>query len=102
MIFLHQKNERSASKSWQFTNDVGDHEGVVARFIAPWGGEGIPHVPLNLFSVCLSLRLYPDTPFVHQVDLLLNDLLPVLSMLHRLAIQVQILRINRLFVNNLI
>src|SRR6266516_192823 len=54
------------------------------------------------FPVCLSLWLHPDTSLVHQVNLFLNDLLSVLSMLHRLAIQVQILRINRLFVEQLV
>jgi hypothetical protein len=28
------------------TNFIG------ARFIAPWGGEGIPHVPMNLL-ICI-------------------------------------------------
>jgi hypothetical protein len=28
--------------------------GVGAGFIAPWGGEGIPHVPMNLFTGIIS------------------------------------------------
>src|SRR6266851_5519376 len=51
---------------------------------------------------CLSLRLHPDVAFVHQVDLLLNDLFTVLVVLHGFAVKVEVFGINRLFVEHLV
>jgi hypothetical protein len=31
--------------------------GVGARFIAPWGGEGIPHVSMNLLTGIIRILL---------------------------------------------
>src|SRR5947207_3854747 len=47
-------------------------------------------------------RLLPNPALVHQLDLLFDDLLPVLSVLHRLALEIQVLRVNRLFVDDLV
>jgi len=66
------------------------HQGVFAK-----GGKGKVtllcagertkqhKVELRVF---LSLRFYPDAAFVHEVDLLLNDLLTILGVLHWFAV----------------
>ena len=41
-------------------------------------------------------RLLPDPALVHQRDLLLDHLLAILLVLHRLALEIQVLRIDRL------
>ncbi len=50
----------------------------------------------------LSLGFDPDTAFVHQVDLLLDDLLSVLGVLHGFAVKVEVFRVNGLFVEYLV
>ncbi len=59
---------------------------------------------LYLFAIeiYLSLGFDPDAAFMHQVDLLLNDLFTVLGVLHGFAIKVEVFGINRLFVEYLI
>src|SRR5216683_2986854 len=59
-----------------------------------------PGVYLSCF--CLSFWFDPDTAFVHQVNLLLNDLLMVFSVFHGLTIQVEILGVDRLLINDLV
>src|SRR5579884_3196292 len=50
----------------------------------------------------LALRLDPDAALVQQVDLSLDNLLAVLSMLHRLTLQVEIFGIDRLLIEQLV
>ena len=50
----------------------------------------------------LSFGLDPYATFVHQVDLLLNDLLSVLVVLHGFPVKVEVFGINGLFVKHLI
>ena len=51
------------ARLWRLPNDAGNHGGVGARFIAPWGGEGIPHAPMNLTTGIFSpLSLWPTNP----------------------------------------
>jgi hypothetical protein len=48
---------------------------VGARFIAPWGGEGIPHVPMNLL-VCIIAPAWGDAPTrfdIMYMELLMGD-----------------------------
>src|SRR5437879_5205064 len=54
------------------------------------------------FLIYLSFWFDPNPALVHQVNLLLNDLLMVFSVLHRLTIQIQILGIDRLLINYLV
>src|ERR1700730_6747134 len=52
--------------------------------------------------ILLVGRFFPDAALMHQRDLLLDDLLAILAMLHRLALEVQVLRINRFLVKHLV
>src|SRR5262249_60637837 len=49
-----------------------------------------------------ALRLLPDPPVVHQLDLPLDDLLAVLGVLHGLTLEIEVLRIDRLLVEQLV
>src|SRR6266478_2982127 len=49
-----------------------------------------------------ALGLLPDPAVVHQLDLPLDDLLAVLGVLHRLALEIEVLRIDRLLVEELV
>ena len=53
-------------------------------------------------EVNLAFGLDPDATFVHQLNLFLNDLLPVLVVLHGFAVEVEIFRIDWLFVEHLV
>src|SRR6185436_18514719 len=57
---------------------------------------------VNATRDTLTRRLLPDSALVHQLDLLLDDFLAIFCMLHGLALQVEVLRIDRLFVDDLI
>src|SRR5881296_2155326 len=49
-----------------------------------------------------AVGLLPDPAVVHQLDLPLDDLLAVLGVLHRLALEVEVLRVDRLLVEDLV
>src|SRR3989337_2254221 len=49
-----------------------------------------------------AARLGPDAALVHQGDLLLDDLLAVLGVLHRGALEVEVLGVDRLLVQDLV
>src|SRR5205814_916778 len=49
-----------------------------------------------------ALRLLPDAALVHQPDLPLDDLLAVLGVLHRRALEVEVLRVDRPLVEDLV
>ena len=51
-------------------------------------------------STRLAFRFNPDAPVVHQFNLALDNLFAVLRVLHRLAVQVQVLRVDRLLYSN--
>src|SRR5436305_239191 len=53
-------------------------------------------------SHCLSLRFDPNATLMHEINLALDDLFAVLSVLHWLAIQVEVLRVNGLLVEELV
>src|SRR5262245_49078437 len=54
------------------------------------------------YSLALALWLDPDAALVHQAYLALDNLLAILRMLHGRALQVEVLRIDRLLVEELI
>src|SRR5712691_4757837 len=54
------------------------------------------------FLIYLSLRFDPDTTFMHQIDLSLNHLLSIFSMLHWFAVQIEILRVDGLLIEQLV
>src|SRR5262249_57836291 len=58
-------------------------------------GGGLPRV-------ASALRLLPDPPVVHQLDLPLDDFLAVLGVLHGLTLEIEVLRIDRLLVEQLV
>src|SRR2546425_8831125 len=49
-----------------------------------------------------ALGLLPDPAVMHQPDLALDDLLAVLGVLHGLALEVEVLRVDRLLVEDLV
>src|SRR5262245_16026639 len=53
-------------------------------------------------SLPLSARAGPDAALVHQADLALDHLVPVLLVFHRRSLEVQVLRVDRLLVQELI
>src|SRR5262245_50091768 len=44
----------------------------------------------------------PDAAVVHEADLALDDLVAILLVLHRRALEVEVLRVDRLFVEDLV
>src|SRR5580765_3466531 len=50
----------------------------------------------------LSAGLLPDAAVVHQADLAPDDLLPVLGMLHRRPLEIEVLGVDRLLVEQLV
>src|SRR5262245_33150904 len=50
----------------------------------------------------LSIGLGPDSPVVHEPDLPADDLLAVLLVLHGLALEVEVLGVDRLLVDDLV
>jgi predicted HTH domain antitoxin len=52
--------------------------------------------------VLLPLGLLPDIALVHQFNLFLCDLFLIFRMFHRFAFQVEVLRINRFLVHDLV
>jgi len=59
-------------------------------------------IDVSLYPVCLPIGFDPNTAFMHQVDLLLNDLFTVLGVLHGFAVKVEVFRVNGLFVEYLV
>src|SRR6185436_13582495 len=57
---------------------------------------------VNATRDTLTRRLLPDSALVHQLDLFLDDFLAIFCMLHGLALQVEVFRIDRLFVDDLV
>src|SRR5438093_4210448 len=57
--------------------------------------------PLDLQS-SLPLRLLPDAAVVHEPDLAPDDLLAILLVLHGRAVEVEVLRVDRLLVEELV
>src|SRR5213075_3416491 len=49
-----------------------------------------------------AIGFLPDAAVVHELDLPLDDLLAVLGVLHRLALEVEVLRVDRLLVEDLV
>src|SRR5262245_1918837 len=49
-----------------------------------------------------ALWLLPDSAIVHQADLPADDLLAILLVLHRRALEIEVLRIDRLVVEDLV
>src|SRR5207245_8575429 len=64
----------------------------------------LPCSPVFNRSCCCYLAFWfdPYSALVHQINLFLNDLLAIFSVLHRFTIQIEVLRINRLFVEQLV
>src|SRR3990170_8068375 len=64
--------------------------------------SGPPNSWMRTAFMRLVGRPRPDAAVVHQADLLLDDLLPVLGVLHGRPLQVEVLRVDRLLVHDLV
>jgi hypothetical protein len=79
-----------------------NHFGRLASLRRVTTQASAPSHTMHRMPVCLPLGFDPDAAFVHQVNLLLNNLLTVFSMLHGFTIQVQVLWIDGLFIKHLV
>src|SRR5213593_175622 len=78
---------------------------VLLNMVSPARGNRGPHdtrIEAGSTPPPSALRLLPDPPVVHQLDLPLDDLLAVLRVLHGLALEIEVLRIDRLLVEELV
>src|SRR5205814_565243 len=75
----------------------GDEPGKFAR-------SSLANCPVAAEPVCgmSAFGLLPDAAVVHELDLPLDDLLAVLGVLHRRALEVEVLRVDGLRVEDLV
>src|SRR5260370_21425410 len=52
----------------------------------------------QVFQLCLPLRFYPYSAVMHQLNLLFDDLLTILSLFHCFVIQVLVLWVHSLLI----